>query len=49
LFILIKSGTREFDLNADRKRTWFEELRNVNDRKIIDSMQISEFYLMRTV
>jgi hypothetical protein len=29
------------NLNADRKRTWFEELGDVNDGKIVDLMAIS--------
>jgi len=37
----IKSITREFNLNADRKRLWFDELRDVNDGRMIDSMPIS--------
>ena len=33
------------NLNADRKRMWFEELKNVNDGRMIDSMPISmNFY-----
>jgi len=29
------------DLNADRKRLWFEKLTDVNDGIMIDSMPIS--------
>ena len=36
---------RLVDLNADRKRLWFEKLTNVNDGKIIDSMPISLNYI----
>lgn len=32
---------RLVDLNADRKRLWFETLQNVNDGMMIDSMPIS--------
>ena len=38
--------TREFNLNADRKRLWFEELRDVNDRRMIESMPISMNYFL---
>ncbi|MDH5431379.1 MAG: hypothetical protein OEW78_05800 [Nitrosopumilus sp.] len=36
-----KTVERLVNLNADRKRMWFEELRDVNDEKRIDSMPIS--------
>ena len=29
------------NLNADRKRMWFEKLRDVNDGKMIDSLPLS--------
>jgi len=32
---------RLVNLNADRKRMWFENLTDVNDEKMIDSMSIS--------
>ena len=32
---------RLVNLNADRKRLWFEDLKNVNDHTMIDSMSIS--------
>ena len=35
---------RLVNLNADRKRMWFEELRDVNNEKRIDSMPISMNY-----
>jgi len=35
---------RRVNLNADDKRMWFEELRNVNDRVMIDSLSISLNY-----
>ena len=35
---------RLVNLNADRKRMWFEELRDINDEKRIDSMPISLNY-----
>ena len=40
-----KTVERLVDLNADRKRMWFEELRDVNDGKIIDSMPISMSFI----
>ena len=36
-----KTVQRLVNLNADRKRMWFEDLKNVNDGKVIDSMPIS--------
>ncbi|MCV0372452.1 MAG: DNA polymerase [Nitrosarchaeum sp.] len=36
-----KTVERRVNLNADRKRMWFEDLRDVNDGKMIDSMSIS--------
>jgi len=33
------------NLNADRKRMWFEELVDVNDGKMIDSMPLNLDYL----
>jgi len=35
---------RKVDLNADRKRLWFEELRDINEERLIDSMPISLNY-----
>lgn len=32
---------RLVNLNADRKRMWFEDLKDINDRKMIDSLPIS--------
>jgi len=32
---------RKVDLNADRKRLWFEELSDFNEQRLIDSLQIS--------
>jgi len=32
---------RRVNLNADQKRLWFEKIRNVNDKKLIDSIPIS--------
>jgi len=34
----------DYDLNADRKRLWFEELRNINESRLIDSLPISLNY-----
>ena len=36
-----KTVERLVNLNADRKRLWFEDLRDVNDGKMIDSLPIS--------
>jgi len=36
-----KTVERLVNLNADRKRMWFEELRDVNDGVMIDSLPIS--------
>lgn len=35
---------RLVNLNADRKRMWFEDLKDVNDGKMIDSLPISMNY-----
>lgn len=35
---------RLVNLNADRKRMWFEDLRDINDGKMIDSLPISLSY-----
>ena len=40
-----KTVERLVNLNADRKRMWFEELKDVNDRVMIDSMPLSMNYL----
>ena len=32
---------RLVNLNADRKRLWFEDLRDVNEKRVIDSMPTS--------
>ncbi len=40
-----KTVERLVNLNADKKRMWFEDLINVNDGKIIDSMPLSMNYL----
>jgi len=39
-----KTVERLVNLNADRKRLWFEDLRDVNDRKRIDLIPISLNY-----
>ena len=33
------------NLNADKKRIWFEDLRGVNDGKMINSMPISMSFI----
>jgi len=40
-----KTVERLVNLNADRKRMWFEELVDVNDDIMIDSMPISFNYV----
>jgi len=40
---------RRVNLNADQKRLWFEKIRNVNDRKLIDSMPISLNHFSKAV
>lgn len=42
-----KTVERLVNLNADRKRMWFEELRDVNDGKMIDSLPISLYYILK--
>jgi len=32
------------NLNADRKRMWFEDLKDINDGRMIDSLPISMNY-----
>jgi uncharacterized protein YfeS len=40
----IKQKIKKLDLNADRKRQWFEEITDINERKMIDSVSISLSY-----
>jgi len=42
-----KTVERLVNLNADRKRMWFEELRDVNDGVMIDSMPLSLTYMAK--
>jgi hypothetical protein len=35
------------NLNADRKRMWFEDLKNINDGKMINSLPISLNYIKK--
>jgi hypothetical protein len=44
-----KTVERLVNLNADRKRIWFEELRDVNDGKMIDSLPLSMNYFKRVL
>jgi hypothetical protein len=39
-----KTVERLVNLNADRKRQWFESLKDINDDKMIDSLPISMNY-----
>ena len=38
---------RLVNLNTDKKRLWFEDLRNVNDKKMIDSANFNELVNIR--
>ena len=35
----------EFNLNADRKRMWFEKITNVNEKRMINSIPINLNFL----
>ena len=37
----IKSQVREFNLNADRKRSWLEWMESINDHTMNESVPIS--------
>jgi len=39
-----KTVERLVNLNADKKRFWFKEIRNIEDKILIDSMPISMNY-----
>jgi len=39
---------RLVNLNADKKRMWFEDLKDINDGKMIDSLPISMSYCNTT-
>ncbi|MDR3782931.1 MAG: hypothetical protein P4K92_06470 [Candidatus Nitrosotalea sp.] len=38
---------RLVNLNADKKRMWFEDLKDINDGKMIDSLPICMNYFMK--
>lgn len=38
---------RELNLNADKKRIWFKELRDINEKKMVDSIPISLNYFVK--
>ena len=40
-----KTFDKEVNLNADRKRQWFEKLTDINDKKMIDSLPLSLSFL----
>jgi len=42
-----KTIERRINLNADQKRIWFEEIKDVNDIVLIDSMPISLNYFKK--
>ena len=44
-----KTVERLVNLNADKKRLWFEELRDVNDGVMIDSMPLNLDFLQRNL
>lgn len=44
----IKKIVKWFDLNVDRKRMRFEDLKDINDGKMIDSLPISMNYFKKT-
>jgi len=39
-----KTVERLVNLNADRKRMWFKDLKNVNEKTMIDSLPLSLNY-----
>lgn len=41
----IKPETREFNLNADRKRLWLGRIKNMDDGTVNESMPLSLNYL----
>ena len=43
-----KTVERLVNLNADRKRLWFKEIKNVKDKIMIDSMPISLNYIIKS-
>jgi len=43
----IKPETREFNLNADRKRFWLGRIESMNDGMMNDSVPLSLNYLMK--
>ena len=44
-----KTVERLVNLNADRKRLWFNELKNIEDEIMIDSMPISLNYFEKSI
>jgi len=44
-----KTVERLVNLNADRKRLWFNELKNIEDEIMIDSMPISLNYFEKSM
>ena len=45
----IKEFERRVNLNVDQKRLWFEKIRNVNDKRLIDSLPLSLSYFDKEV
>ena len=45
----LESLEREINLNADQKRLWFEKIRNVNDKRLIDSMAINLILFLKRI
>jgi len=44
-----KTVERLVNLNADKKRLWFDEIKNIEDKIMIDSMPISMNHLSKNV
>ena len=42
-----KTVQRLVNLNADKKRRWFEDLKDINEGKMIDSLPISMDYFKK--
>ena len=42
----IKTRTREFNLNADRKRFWLGRINSINDKKLNDSLPLLLNYFL---
>ena len=45
----LETFEREVNLNADQKRLWFEKIRDVNDKRLIDSMAINLISFLKRI